>query len=200
MSEASERPRAHDQPGLVALRRLRCLGRPGESLWPAPFSPIQKGNISERCGRLSGGASRPAPLGAAAAHVARARPFRACGHSRHRPRPFRAEMDVPSPPALLPFRSRTSGGFRDASQAPPRDGRGCVAGETGNALAARSRPVAARCWLGPRTVALSLAPVGRSRRRERERRCDWSGGVVKIPRWNTGCRALVSAFVDCNGT
>jgi hypothetical protein len=52
-------------------------------------------------------------------------------------------------PAGLPFRSRTSGGFRDSAT---RDGRGCVAGETGTPLAARSGRVAARGWIGGQPV------------------------------------------------
>jgi hypothetical protein len=42
---------------------------------------------------------RPAPLAAAALRVARDRPFRACGRSPHRPRPFRAKVNLVSTPA-----------------------------------------------------------------------------------------------------
>jgi len=40
-----------------------------------------------------------------ALRVARDRPFRACGRSPHRPRPFRAKMNLVSTPALHPFGS-----------------------------------------------------------------------------------------------
>ena len=57
---------------------------------------------------------RPAPLAAAALRVARDRPFRACGRSPHRPRPFRAKMNLVSTPA------GKRGGLRGVAAHPPR--------------------------------------------------------------------------------
>jgi len=108
--------------------------------------------------------SRLAPLAAFPLRVARDRPFRACGRSPHRPRPFRAKMNLVSTPALHPFGSsgprlrrprrtwlrRGERGMR-WPLAPGGGRRAVLVG--GHLMQARSRS----------------RPRGRSRRRERER-------------------------------
>ncbi|SEO49592.1 hypothetical protein SAMN05216388_101373 [Halorientalis persicus] len=157
--------------------------------------------------------------------VARDRPFRACGRSPHRERPFRAKMNVPSTPsgkpvgcaprrlsrssalcrrvvladASLPRRQshwtrtcspgRTRAGLSRWTLAPARSPEDSLRSSSEPCLAARgsrcsplaspwpphgrprtARQDGARCWKGVRfSGALSLAPRGRSRRRERER-------------------------------
>jgi len=97
---------------------------------------------------------------AVAPRFARDRPFRACGRSPHRPRPFRAKLNMVSAPA------GKRGGLRGAAAHPPRFLRWPLA----------PGGLVARGWLwGRRAGALSLAPVGRSRRRERERAADAGG-------------------------
>jgi len=88
-----------------------------------------------------------------ALRVARDRPFQACGRSPHRPRPFRAKMNLVSTPALHPFGSSGPRLRRPRRTWLRRGEREC---------AGRSpRRVGARCWLGPpHTGALSLAPKG----------------------------------------
>ena len=67
------------------------------------------------------------------------------------------------------------------------------------ALPRSARQDGARGWLVVLTVALSLAPTGRSRRRERERRRDWSVGVRRKPRFGAAVSgAVVSAFRNSN--
>jgi hypothetical protein len=77
----------------LVVRRLtgRCVRR---------GSPRASGRPSQR-GAPSGRAS-----------FARDRPFRACGRSPHRERPFRAEMNLVSTPAGKPRRLRPSRAFR----------------------------------------------------------------------------------------
>jgi len=107
----------------------------------------------------------------------------------------RASAPVGAVPAglkcMCPRRQRfTRSGPADLGSA-DRDGRGCVAanGEcAGRSLRAGRR---AALVVSLRAGALSLAPTGRSRRRERERA---DGSIVRdieeTPCWNTGRRTL----------
>ncbi|KAB7513247.1 hypothetical protein DMP03_12495 (plasmid) [Halosegnis rubeus] len=122
-----------------------------------------------------------------ALRVARDRPFRACGRSPHRPRPFRAKMDVPSAPAGIPVGcapcglSRSSAWCRLRCRAPHRGARSRRQSPwTRTRTSGRTRAGISRWPLAPggsargagwssASGALSLAPTGRSRRRERER-------------------------------
>ncbi len=119
-----------------------------------------------------------------ALRVARDRPFRACGRSPHRPRPFRAEMDVPSAPAGIPVGcapcglSRSSAWCRLRCRAPHRGARSRRQSPwTRSRTSGRTRAGISRWPLAPggsargagwssASGALSLAPTGRSRRRE----------------------------------
>ena len=130
---------------------------------------------------------RPAPLAAAALHVARDRPFRACGRSPHRERPFRAKMDVPSTPAGIPVGcapcglSRSSAWCRLRCRAPHSGARSRRQSPwTRTRASGRTRAGISRWTLAPGGSARGAGwvtflwrsrsrPRGRSRRRERER-------------------------------
>jgi len=125
-----------------------------------------------------GGSLRPAPLAASALRVARDRPFRACGRSPHRPRPFRAKMYVPSTPAGIPVGCAPCGLSRSSALCRHRLSRATrrrafsatVALDTDPRigpdtsghipLAARSGRVGARCWLDGLPEARSRSRPG----------------------------------------
>jgi len=82
------------------------LASPGHDERSAPFSPapvLLLGKRSPSVGWCVRPGSHRSPR--SALRVARDRPFRACGRSPHRPRPFRAKMNLVSTPALHPFGS-----------------------------------------------------------------------------------------------
>ncbi len=110
-----------------------------------------------RCGTL-----RPAPLAAAALRVARDRPFRA-GFRSSRCGSCRAKVYVPSTPALHPF-----GSFGPRHSRPRRTW--LRRGERGMRWALAPGGSARGAGWGHLMQARSRSrPVGRSRRRERER-------------------------------
>jgi len=95
-------------------RRSRLAARPrpcgacvaGARRAVGPFSPapvLLLGKRSPSVGWCVRPGSHRSPR--SALRVARDRPFRACGRSPHRPRPFRAKMNLVSTPALHPFGS-----------------------------------------------------------------------------------------------
>jgi len=141
------------------------LASPGHDERSAPFSPapvLLLGKRSPSVGWCVRPGSHRSPR--SALRVARDRPFRACGRSPHRPRPFRAKMNLVSTPALHPFGSSGPRLRRPRRTWLRRGERGCA----GRSL----RAVGARCWLGPpHAGALSLAPKGRfAKARARARR------------------------------
>lgn len=81
---------------------LRCLRSRGLAERPRPYSPPGVVHSFSSTIGWPGVSLRRAPLAATALRVARDRPFRACGRSQHRERPFRAKVNVPSTPAGKP--------------------------------------------------------------------------------------------------
>ncbi|AAG21013.1 Vng6404h (plasmid) [Halobacterium salinarum NRC-1] len=91
--------------------------------------------------------------------VARDRPFRACGRSPHRPRPFRAKMDVPSTPA------GKRGGLRGVAAHPPRFLRWPLApgGSLEDSLRSSSKPCLAARGSRCSPLASPWPPAGQPR-------------------------------------
>jgi len=126
----SPRPLGIPRPPLRSSS-LRCLRDRGTTEAASPFLNPPGRWMAGRATWSAGWMCtyRLAPLAAAALRVARDRPFRACGRSPHRPRPFRAKMDVPSAPAGIPVGcapcglSRSSAWCRLRCRAPHRGAR-----------------------------------------------------------------------------
>ena len=88
-------------PGGPIVESARSIGWIGGSIRPAPRAafrpPLAHGSLRSPFAIEA--------LPAVAPRFARDRPFRACGRSPHRERPFRAKMNLVSTPALHPFGS-----------------------------------------------------------------------------------------------
>jgi hypothetical protein len=158
-------------PGCRLIRRASMLGWTVCSLRPAPrvgppsacsrFPRVR--SVADRIEALHARGSLRSPLALVASlrsatsvvpRNARDRPFRACGRSPHRERPFRAEVNMVSTPA------GKRRGLRGVAAHPT----------TPTPLAARSgRPLPARGWFCGPSAARAARARGRSRRRETAR-------------------------------
>jgi hypothetical protein len=144
---------------------------------PRPFSPpghCDSSGLEQRRGPSVSSAARRARR--CRPPRARDRPFRACGRSPHRPRPFRAEMNMVSTPA------GKREGLRGVAAHPPRLLRWTrVPGGSPRAAGCVHRLY--------RALARAQGALAKARARARSR--DWSVQFRgKSPCLDTGCRTL----------